>query len=318
MNAEGRAVVRIVGPGPGPLLLARELVRRRVPVVAEPDPNRCVGDARLSPAALQTLRIAIAGCAALPARHRDDGGATVPGAALLQTLDARFPPVEAGETTFDVEFAPDADLRVGPGYARLPSEPADRALLDAGNLAWKLALVARGEAPERLLESVAIERRADAPSPLHSRFSVEPKFRAGPAPGARVVDRAIRLADTETRLVDLIGPGALGLFFTGDYSDLPARLADGMASLSHAPPQLSVVLASARGGIESRFACIRDAGRALHKVYGAMTGAFYLIRPDGIVAARWQHPGVEAISAALRRMIGHTDSSARPARSSGR
>ncbi len=46
-------------------------------------------------------------------------------------------------------------------------------------------------------------------------------------------------------------------------------------------------------------------GEAADALGLAEPGACYLVRPDGHIAARWQHPSPGAISAGAARMMGH-------------
>lgn len=213
----------------------------------------------------------------------------------------------------------------------LADNDAGRALAaeDALNLGWKLALVLHGAAPAALLDSYASERGGAAPgapidyatSPLTSRFGIDKKFRAGPPPGASMIGAPVTLADETAGprpLEDLCSDTFTAVFFTGDYVELPETLAAGLQGLqSAAVPLTTIVVSAAPAATASRFPLVADPQRTLHRQYGAMTGAFYLIRPDRVIAARWQHPSLDAISAALKRATGHTDASARPARSSG-
>lgn len=270
--------------------------------------------------------------------------------ALASDLAARgvevaiFPsPDKAGaEHRFVVCFnPPEPDAAHGPGdgsrfYAGAALRPhladpnAADALAhdDARNLGWKLALVVRDTAPAALLDSYERERGAVEPgapidyatSPLTSQFGIDKKFRAGPLPGAAMIDAPVRITGRAdpVPLADVCGGGFSALFFTGDYDALPAPLTEGLQGFQSAEVPLSViVISAAETAALGDFPLVADTERALHRRYGAMTGAFYLVRPDGVIAARWQHPSLDAISAALRRATGHTDASARPARSSG-
>lgn len=199
---------------------------------------------------------------------------------------------------------------------------------DARNLGWKLALVLQDKAPPELLDSYETERAeavAGAPvdyaaSPLTSQFGLDKKFRAGPPAGGPMTDMQVQPVgyDAAVALSDVCGIGFAALFFTGDYDALPPALADGLRALETAPvPVATIIISASADATPAGFPLIVDADRALHRRYGAMTGAFYLLRPDRVVAARWQHPSLDAISAALRRATGHTDASAQPPRSSG-
>ena len=235
----------------------------------------------------------------------------------------------ATEIRFVVRFLPDPGgaarsdgdpwRRGSVFFAGAAARPADAdgdrlALGDAANLGWKLALVARDLAPDGLLDSFDGDRRGAGDtaldyrgSPLTSEFAIDAKFRTGPPPGAEVTEAPV---PTEP------GTGFHALFFTGGYAALPDGLATALQSFATAaiPITTTVITASDEPGSEG-LALVRDPERALHRRFGAMTGAFYLIRPDRIVAARWQHPSADAIAAALAKATGHA--AAYSARSSG-
>lgn len=250
---------------------------------------------------------------------------------LRRDLAARGLAVGTGAGTceadggFTVRFDPDQGAepgefwRRGPVFrggaaARAGSGNGDRlARGDAANLGWKLALVAHGLAPDGLLDSYDAERRGDAPdyreSSLTSAFAIDRKFRAGPPAGTEIIDGPVSSKP---------GAGFEALFFTGDYGALPDGLATALRTFGDAaiPITTTVITASAAPG-SAGLALIRDPDRALHRRFGAMTGAFYLVRPDHIVAARWQHPSADAIAAALAKATGHGGDAVRAARSSG-
>jgi hypothetical protein len=235
----------------------------------------------------------------------------------------RFDPAEGDERRPEICVLRQGHLFLAGAAARQSIERDRLAFDDAANLGWKLALVTRDLAPDSLLDSYDAERRHaadEAPlnyreSPLTSEFAIDRKFRTGPAPGAELVDATNVFGAPGA---ERPGTGFQALFFTGDYPALPDGLATALRGFGDAPiPITTTVVTASAAAVSAGFRLVRDPDRALHRRLGAMTGAFYLIRPDRVVAARWQHPSANAIAAAMARATGHTGAEGRAARSTG-
>lgn len=233
-----------------------------------------------------------------------------------------------------VIFAGDAAHQVSPFGAR----GANSGLEDAENIAWKLAAVLRGAAPASLLASYDLERgfaaddniRASThatdfmapPSPQEQRLrqavlalaketefakrminggrlsvpSVYPSplstadddaWRSGPCPGTHMPDVPLTTDDgAHVFLSECFATAGRG--FTMLQTDASAiELPDGVARL-----------------VIGDDAQLRDSGGLFKKRYGAAPGTAYLLRPDGYVAARFQHPTSQAVAAAFARASG--------------
>lgn len=233
-----------------------------------------------------------------------------------------------------VIFAGDAAHQVSPFGAR----GANSGLEDAENIAWKLAAVLRGAAPASLLASYDLERgfaaddniRASThatdfmapPSPQEQRLrqavlalaketefakrminggrlsvpSVYPSplstadddaWRSGPCPGTHMPDVPLTTDDgAHVFLSECFATAGRG--FTMLQTDASAiELPDGVARL-----------------VIGDDAQLRDSGGLFKKRYGADPGTAYLLRPDGYVAARFQHPTSQAVAAAFARASG--------------
>lgn len=225
-----------------------------------------------------------------------------------------------------VIFAGDAAHQVSPFGAR----GANSGMQDVDNLGWKLGLVIRGGAPERLLDSYDRERIHGADENIlnstRATDFITPKsaisrvFRdavldlAGRYPFARPLINSGRLSVPCTYDGGpLNGPDALpgGPARTRVGSPCPdaplgddfllRRLGDGFVLLTidaDGPEGLE------EDGVAARRVALRaadDPGGALAQRYlGEARSAVYLIRPDQHVAARWPHYDEAGVRAALR------------------
>ncbi|MDA7430349.1 FAD-dependent oxidoreductase [Primorskyibacter aestuariivivens] len=223
-----------------------------------------------------------------------------------------------------VIFAGDSAHQVSPFGAR----GANSGMQDVDNLGWKLGMVIRGEAPERLLDSYNEERIHGADENIlnstRSTDFITPKSRVSHLFRNAVLDLAERYEFARPivnsgRLsvpctydgLSLNGPDALtgGPARTRVGSPCPDapiddgflldRLGDGFVLLTlntEVPDRLEV------DGIPIRRVALSAGGRdALSDRYlGSARAAVYLIRPDQHVTARWEHYDAAAVTAALR------------------
>lgn len=244
----------------------------------------------------------------------------------------------------DVFFAGDAAHALPPYGAR----GMNSGIQDADNLAWKLAAVLRGEAPEGLLDTYHTERYAAACENLSVtestiRFMVPPTRLArlgrnvllalapavkplrrrvnsgrmaepfvyesspiverasSPLAGHLAPDGAVTHASTPgtpagpsqgdriRRLREILGSGFVGLYVGPDAAEA-ARFAErALAGSGGAgvPVRPVVVLPPhVAGDLPSGVIRLSDTGGSLAPVYNpAGTGMWYLVRPDGHVAA---------------------------------
>ncbi|CAA9316838.1 MAG: 2-polyprenyl-6-methoxyphenol hydroxylase and related FAD-dependent oxidoreductases [uncultured Microvirga sp.] len=229
-----------------------------------------------------------------------------------------------------VVFVGDAAHQVSPFGAR----GANSGIQDAENLAWKLALVLRGDAPESLVESYDLERSAAADENIgHStrstdfiapRSAQEVRFRdavlslAREAPFAKRMVNSGRLSAPTTYRSPLSTPDDAG--WTGDArlgAPLPdAPLQDGQGrptwlldtlggepTLLHLrdgePPDPIPGLRTVVIGTD-----LLDAEGVFARRYDATPGATYLVRPDQHLAARWRTCRPGAVAAAWKRACG--------------
>jgi 3-(3-hydroxy-phenyl)propionate hydroxylase len=234
-----------------------------------------------------------------------------------------------------VAFAGDSAHQVSPFGAR----GANSGLEDGENLAWKLAMVLRGEAPGALLETYDIERGLAADENIRASTR-STDFIAPHSPQERRLRHAVlslaKEADFAKRMVNggrLSVPSvyqtplstadvdawAAGPRPGAHMPDAPLTRNDGE------PIYLTDAFKSAGGGfvlLESANAAAFDAPGGVGRIhvgsdaplsdpgglfarrYDATSGSAYLLRPDGYVAARFKHPTPAGIESALARASG--------------
>jgi 3-(3-hydroxy-phenyl)propionate hydroxylase len=236
-----------------------------------------------------------------------------------------------------VLFAGDAAHQMSPFGAR----GGNSGVQDADNLVWKLDLVLRGLAPERLLDSYDAERiKAADENLLNTTRSTD--FIAPKSAASRIFrDGVLALAESEPFARRLVNSGRLSIATCYDGSPLnspdgfaagecpatrpgaaavDAPLGDGwlLGSLGR---RFTGVWFSADGRVPTdvarlqaslcqrepavRAAIVSDA-TACARYGAAREGAFYLFRPEGHVAARWRQASLTTVEAALARASGRT------------
>jgi 3-(3-hydroxy-phenyl)propionate hydroxylase len=242
-----------------------------------------------------------------------------------------------------VIFAGDSAHQVSPFGAR----GGNGGVQDADNLAWKLAFVLAGRAPEALLDSYDEERQAAADENiLHSTRATDfitPKTEAARA----YRDAVLELAATHPFARPLVNSGRLSRPATYSGSPLntaddawaggappgsPApdapvmvdgrrdwllrHLGDGFRLLVFGPPD-PLVVAALPDGVVPVFVTAEDVPGALFDHSGlvaarfdAPRGAAVLVRPDQHVAARLASPDGDAVAAALDRALGKKEAAA--------
>jgi len=228
-----------------------------------------------------------------------------------------------------VLFAGDAAHQVSPFGAR----GANSGIQDVDNLGWKLGMVVKGLAPERLLDSYSEERVQGAEENIlnstRSTDFITPKSRISHVFRNAVLDLAGRYAFARPMVnsgrlsvpctydgLSLNGPDALpgGPARTRVGSACPdAPLGDGFL-LSRLGGGFTILSIDAQapasvedGGVTARRVAVSAAddpsGALAARYLGPARSAVYLIRPDQHVAARWPDFDEPAVRAALRRAL---------------
>jgi len=218
-----------------------------------------------------------------------------------------------------VLFLGDAAHQVSPFGAR----GGNGGIQDADNLAWKLAAVLRGEAPDALLDSYDAERIPAADENIlastRSTDFITPKNEAAHA----YRDAVLALAARHSFARPLVNSGRLSR--PADLAASPLNTPDDAPWPGGPPPGSPAADAPLDGGWLLRrlgpgFTALVFGGQPvdmpegitpLHLSaeclaatrYGAAAGDVVLIRPDQHVAARWHHPHQAAIAQARRTAL---------------
>ncbi|MBL8806721.1 MAG: FAD-dependent oxidoreductase [Rhodospirillales bacterium] len=227
-----------------------------------------------------------------------------------------------------VLFAGDAAHQVSPFGAR----GANSGVQDADNLAWKLALVVDGLAPERLLDSYDSERTEAADENIlnstRATDFITPKnaasrvFRDATLELAREHAFARRLVNSGRLSVPTkhaasplsspdadtfaggVAPGAPALDAPDGAGWLLGRLKHGFSLLLFGSPDAAAFDTLSRWPVPVRASAVPASAELAWKRYDARPGTAYLFRPDQHVCWRGRALDLAAIESALARALG--------------
>ncbi|PLC02022.1 FAD-dependent oxidoreductase [Variovorax sp. RO1] len=231
-----------------------------------------------------------------------------------------------------VLFAGDSAHGVSPFGAR----GANSGVQDADNLAWKLAAVLAGDAPDALLDSYASEREFAADENIRNSTRATDFITPKSEVSRLFRDAVLELTKRHAFARSLVNSGRLSVAtvlrdsplntpdadtFAGAMvpgaaaADAPVRRADGSTGwlLRECHVARFTALVFGQGDAAERsLQALNTSDLALHVVrvegdgaelatqrYDAQPGTVYLLRPDQHVCARWRQPTAANIRAAL-------------------
>ena len=223
-----------------------------------------------------------------------------------------------------VIFAGDSAHLVSPFGAR----GCNGGIADAENLVWKLDLVLKGEAPERLLESYNDEAIATAEENIRNSTRSTDFMVPKTAAFRYLRDAVLDLAGRHDFARPFVNSGRLSTAISYPQSSLntPDREGETWAGLAPGSPAVDAPLGDgwllerlgdrftlvgfgldqrAFPGIDLIDVEAHDARTLIIARYDLQPGSAYLIRPDQYVAARWRRPTLEAVLAASAKAQGN-------------
>ena len=133
-------------------------------------------------------------------------------------------------------------------------------------------------------------------------------FAGRATPGAPAEDAPLTIGSERAWLLDQLGGRFVGIYFAGAESANP-NLRSRLAAFTNLPEPVDPLVICGPGqsgdwtsvGLDA----FDDAQGLFVQRYDATPDAFYLIRPDQHVAARWRHLDIRAARDAVQRATGH-------------
>jgi 3-(3-hydroxy-phenyl)propionate hydroxylase len=227
---------------------------------------------------------------------------------LAAVLESRAPDTLLDTYGNEREFAADENLRNSTRSTDFitPKSAVSRVFRDAVLTLAREHAFARQLVNSGRLSVPAVLRESPLNTPDEDAFS------GSMVPGASCVDAPVIDARTgnarEDWLLGHLGDRFTGLVFSRAGSPFDTQTVDALQQLARGPMPLDFVVmldgdAAVPAGLPENTVILRDVQGLAAQRYGAADGAFYLIRPDQLVCARFKRVDVARVEDALKRTL---------------
>jgi 3-(3-hydroxy-phenyl)propionate hydroxylase len=143
-------------------------------------------------------------------------------------------------------------------------------------------------------------------SPLNGAPERSAEFRAGPVPGAVLLECPLSIVEDgkvrEAYLTDLVAPRFTAFHFS-EEGGVPEELEALARELARSGVPFGLVPLTRHLEAEASRLMGWDHTGRLFPLYDAEPGSLYLVRPDGHVLGRWRRAAPAEVSAALARAL---------------
>jgi len=224
---------------------------------------------------------------------------------LAMVLENHAPDTLLDTYASEREYAADENIRNSTRSTDFitPKSAVSRVFRDAALTLAREHPFARQLVNSGRLSVPAVLRESTLNTPDEDAFSGQME------PGASCADAPVLdAAGNEIWLLAHLGDQFAGLVFSRAGSALDTSTLDTLQALSRAPVPLKFVVmldgdAAVPAGLPASTVVLRDVQGLAAQRYGAQDGAFYLIRPDQHVCARWRRADAARVENALKRAL---------------
>jgi 3-(3-hydroxy-phenyl)propionate hydroxylase len=224
---------------------------------------------------------------------------------LAMVLDKHAPDSLLDTYASEREYAADENIRNSTRSTDFitPKSAVSRVFRDAVLTLAREHPFARQLVNSGRLSVPAVLRESTLNTPDEDTFSGQME------PGASCADAPVLdAAGHESWLLAHLGDQFAGVVFSRTGAALDTATLDTLQTLSRGPVPLKFVVmldaeAAVPAGLPASTVVLRDAQGLAAQRYGAQDGAFYLIRPDQHVCARWLRADATRVESALKRAL---------------
>jgi 3-(3-hydroxy-phenyl)propionate hydroxylase len=129
----------------------------------------------------------------------------------------------------------------------------------------------------------------------------EDRFAGAMVPGAPSTDAPIKVDGSAGWFLSHVGDQFVGVLFSDGLSDNSISALQSLTGVKPAIRPVVVVPAGTRNAGVVHIEILEDTEGMLHQRFDAVSGTFYLLRPDQHICARWRKLDINKIGAAMTR-----------------